>query len=72
MSARSTSGRCASSIEASNCMMIGAATPTVWPSESWNWPLTCVAGSMVANVAAIGTALPSRPTTEPAQVYTPP
>jgi hypothetical protein len=29
-----------SAIGASNWMMIGAATPTVWPSANWNAPPT--------------------------------
>ena len=57
-----------SSIAASNCKMIGAATPTVCPSDSWNCPVTCFVGLIVVNAAAIGTACPSRPTAEPAQV----
>ena len=59
-------------IEASNCMMIGTATPTTWPSASWNWPFTWVSGVTVVKVPASGTALPSRPTTAPAQEYSTP
>ena len=65
-SARSTAAL--SLIDASNCRMIGAATPTTWPSASWNWPLTSSAGVIVVKSPATGTALPSRPTTEPPQV----
>ena len=64
-SAFSTAGRSSSAMAASNCMMIGAAMPTVWPSDSWNWPLTWVSGSIVVNEPATGTALPSWPTTVP-------
>ena len=52
--------------------MIGAATPTVWPSESWNWLLTTTLGFTVEKVPVTGVALPSWPTTEPPQVYTAP
>ena len=34
--------------------------------------MTCLVGFTVVNVAATGTALPSRPTTEPAKVYVAP
>ena len=66
VNARSTAAL--SLIDASNCRMIGAATPTTWPSASWNWPLTSTSGAIVVNAPATGTALPSRPTTEPPHV----
>ncbi|CPU66227.1 Uncharacterised protein [Mycobacteroides abscessus subsp. abscessus] len=50
-------------------MMTGAAIPTVCPSASWNWPLTFAVGTRVVNAPDTGTALPSRPTAEPFQVY---
>ena len=56
-------------IDASNCRMIGTAMPTVCPSASWNWPFTVEVGSTVVKLPFTGTAIPSRPTTEPAQVY---
>ena len=48
--------------------MIGAATPTVCPSVSWNQPFTTRLGLTVVKVALTGVAWPSRPTTEPVQV----
>ena len=68
LSAFSTAGRSSSAIAASNCRMMGAATPTVCPSASWNWPLTWVSGSIVVNDPVTGTDLPSWPTTVPPQV----
>ena len=58
-----------SEMGASNCRMIGAATPTVCPSDSWNWLLTTTFGLMVLMAPVTAVALPSRPTTDPAQVY---
>ena len=55
-------------IGASNWMMIGAATPTVWPSANWNPPSTFLLGATVVNLPATGIALPSWPTAEPLQV----
>ncbi len=55
-------------IGASNCRMIGAATPTVWPSASWNAPPIFLLGETVVNFPATGTALPSCPTAEPLHV----
>ena len=49
-------------------MMIGAATPTTWPSASWNCPLTWVCGLTVVKLPFNGIALPSRPTADPPQV----
>ena len=51
--ARSTAAL--SLIGASNCRIIGAATPTVWPSLSWNQPLTTWEGLTVLNDPATGT-----------------
>jgi len=67
MRARSTAAL--SLIGALNCRMIGTAIPTVWPSASWNWPLTVAAGLTVVNRPFTGTAVPSRPTTDPAHMY---
>ena len=68
VTAFSTAGLYLSSMAASNCKMIGAATPTFWPSESWNCPLTCLVGAMVVKPPVTAEALPSRPTTDPVQV----
>ncbi len=55
-------------IGASNCRMIGAAIPTVWPSASWNAPLIFLLGDTVLNLPATATVLPSCPTAEPLHV----
>ena len=65
-SARSTAAL--SEIGASNWMMIGAATPTVWPSASWNPPSTTLVGATVVISPFTATGLPSWPTAEPLQV----
>ena len=48
---------------------MGAATPTVWPSASWNPPPIRLVGAKVVNLPATGIALPLCPTTEPLHVY---
>ena len=55
-------------IGASNWMMIGAATPTVWPSASWNAPPIFLLGDTVLNLPFSAIALPSWPTAEPLHV----
>ena len=55
-------------IGASNWMMIGAATPTVWPSASWKPPPIFLLGVTVLNLPFTAIALPSWPTAEPLQV----
>ncbi len=65
-SARSTAAL--SAIGASNWMMIGAATPTVWPSASWNPPSITLVGAIVVISPFTGTGLPSWPTADPFQV----
>jgi hypothetical protein len=55
-------------IGASNWMMIGAATPTVWPSASWNPPPIFLVGDTVVNLPVTEVALPSWPTAEPPQL----
>jgi hypothetical protein len=64
-SARSTAARLASGTGRLNWIMIGAATPTVWPSPIVVVALTSRFGATVRNVPTTG-AVPPEPVTVPA------